>query len=149
MWQREPTLADFCFNSPLAEIASQLLCTTKVNLLYHQIFVKDSSEIAERTDWHNDLAYWPVRGSTMSLWLALDEVDEERGALEFIRGSHDWNRWFDIVGPVERNSDFEPLPKFDVERDKHEMLSWQMQPGDVVGFHALTVHGAYANRKPN
>ena len=149
MWQREPALADFCFNSPLAEIASQLLCTTKVNLLYHQIFVKDSGEIAERTDWHNDLAYWPVRGSAMSLWLALDEVDEERGALEFIRGSHDWNRWFDIVGPVERNSDFEPLPNFDAERDKHEMLSWQMQQGDVVGFHALTVHGAYANRKPN
>ena len=152
VWQREPLLADFCFNSPMAQVASQLLKTNKVNLFYDQIFVKDPGPAPERTEWHNDMPYWPVRGSAMSLWLALDEVNEQTGSLEFIKGSHLWNRWFDIIGPnepIERNPTFEQMPDFDAQRDEHEILSWDMEPGDVLAFHAMTVHGAHANRREN
>ena len=152
MWQHDPDLADYCFHSPVPGVASQLFRTDKVNLLYDQIFVKDTGT-SERTDWHNDLPYWPVRGPAMSIWLALDVVEQDTGALEFIRGSHKWNRWFEVEAPPgteephEQDPSFEPMPDFEAERERHEMLSWNLMPGDVVAFHALTVHGAHANRR--
>ena len=150
VWQRDPELAEFCFQSTLPEVAAQLLDTGKVNLLYDQIFVKDDGE-TRRTDWHNDQPYWPIRGPTLSIWLAVDEVTEESGALEFIRGSHSWDRWFEIIGEIEPpnlNPAFEKMPDFESERARHEILSWDLSPGDGVAFHGLTVHGAHGNCRP-
>ena len=149
VWQRDTELADFCFNSALPAVATQLLQTNKVNLLYDQIFVKDAGQ-TQRTDWHNDQPYWPIRGPTLSIWLALDEVTEETGALEFIRGSHLWNRWYEIVGeisPPDPNPAFEKMPDFEAQRDHYELLSWDLSAGDAIAFHGLTVHGAHGNRR--
>ena len=41
---------------------------------------------------------------------------------------------------------FETIPDFDAQRDQHEFLSWELQPGDMIAFHALAVHGAPGNR---
>lgn len=145
MWQRDDVLHDFCFHSPVGEVASRLLRTRKVHLIYDQVFVKDE-ERRERTEWHNDQPYWPVRGPTCSIWLAIDETHQESGAMEFIRGSHRWDRWFEIVGPNlprEVNPRFEKIPDFDSERDRHEILSWNLRPGDAVAFHGLCVHSSY------
>ena len=150
MWQRDPELYDFCFNSPLGQAASQLLHTNKVNLIYDQIFVKDEIR-TERTEWHNDQPYWPVRGPAMSIWLSIDETTKETGAMEFIRGSHQWDRWFEIIGerqPPELNPKFEKIPDYDQERDAHEILTWDLAPGDAVAFHALSVHSSYPFIKP-
>ena len=149
MWQRDEVLRDFCFNSPLGEVASRLLRTDKVHLIYDQVFVKDAQR-NERTEWHNDQPYWPIRGPTCSIWLSIDETDEEAGAMEFIRGSHHWDRWFEIVGPNlprEVNPRFEKIPDFDVERGRHDILSWNLGPGDAVAFHGLCVHGSFPFRK--
>ena len=149
MWQRDPELADFCFRSPLPGIASQLMGTRKVNLVYDQIFVKHSVD-TERTEWHNDQPFWPVRGPAMSIWLGIDAVAEDTGALEFISGSHRWDRWFEITGPnlpAEVHPKFETIPDFEAERDRHEILSWNLEPGDAVAFNALTVHGAHPYRR--
>jgi ectoine hydroxylase-related dioxygenase (phytanoyl-CoA dioxygenase family) len=32
---------------------------------------------------------------------------------------------------------------------KHEFLSWDMQPGDVLVFNAMTVHGSQGNLRMN
>ena len=149
MWQRDPDLRDFVFHSALPEAASQLMGTEKVNLVYDQIFAKEEVS-EERTEWHNDQPFWPVRGPAMSIWLAVDEVSEDTGALEFIRGSHRWKRWFEITGPnlpLEVSPKFEEIPDYEATRDEHEILSWNLEPGDAVAFHALCVHGAYPFRR--
>ena len=63
----------------------------KVNLFYDQLFaMRPGSDTP--TPWHNDLPYWPLTGrQAMTVWLALDRIVEENGALEFIRGSHLWD----------------------------------------------------------
>ena len=154
VWQDVPILAEYCRNSPAPGIVAQLLDTDKVNLFYDQVFVKEpDSQTA--TPWHNDQPYWPVRGwQVMTLWLALDPISSENGAMEFIRGSHRWQRWFQpflaannggVAEDYVSDENFEPLPDFDANRDQYEILSWDMQPGDVLAFHALTVHGACGN----
>ena len=157
LWEHDPDFKDFCFNSILPELAAQFLQTDKINLFYDQLFVKEPG-----TDipipWHNDQPYWPVRGwPVMSFWLALDPVTQESGAVEFIKGSHRWDLWFQpkpfAKGKMtneknpgyEKNIDYVPMPDIDAQRDKYEFLSWDMQAGDVLAFHALTVHGSSGN----
>lgn len=154
LWQKIPTFGAFCKQSVLPEMAATLLETSKVNLLYDQLFAKEPNMV-DRTTWHNDQPYWPVRGRpAMSFWVALDVVDVTLGALEFIRGSHAWNAWYqpihgDEQGRVKSTPEPRPgfieMPDFELERDQHEILSWDMQPGDVIAFHAMIVHGATGN----
>ena len=66
--------------------------------------------------------------------------------VEYVKGSHRWGRWFQPKffkqGGVDlqvQDSRFEPLPDLDAERGQHEFLAWDMEPGDVIAFHALTL----------
>lgn len=154
LWQQIPALGEFCHRSILPRIAASLLKASKVNLLYDQLFVKEP-RMRDRTTWHNDQPYWPVRGwPTMSFWVALDRVDHQVSTLEFIRGSHTWNAWYQpIYGDEEGRMKTQPaarpgfieMPDFEAERDRHEILSWDLEPGDVIAFHGLTLHGATGN----
>lgn len=153
MWEYDPDFREFCLSSPLPAIARQFFGSKKVNLLHDQLFVKEPGT-RNRTRWHNDLPYWPIRGrQIVSFWVALDRTTKGSGALEFIAGSHLWNRWFqpETFGATgthkgyERNPDYEPIPDFEETRDSYEIASWDLEPGDVYAFHALTVHGAGGN----
>ena len=37
---------------------------------------------------------------------------------------------------------YEDVPVAEIEEGRHDLLSWACQPGDVVVFHGLTIHGA-------
>lgn len=39
--------------------------------------------------WHQDASYWPLSPSkAVTVWLAIDDADEENGCMKFIAGSH-------------------------------------------------------------
>ncbi len=43
----------------------------------------------KRVSWHQDAAYWPwAQARTITVWLAIDDVDPENGAMQVIPGSH-------------------------------------------------------------
>ena len=93
-WRSDDRFARYCLESPLPAVAAALLDAQVVHLFYDQLFVKEASTPSP-TPWHNDQPYWPVAGrQLMSLWVTLDPVTQDSGALEFIRGSHRWDRWF-------------------------------------------------------
>ena len=123
------------------------------------MFVKEAST-PNPTRWHNDQPYWPIKGSQIiSFWLSPDPVDKDSGALEFIRGSHKWNKFFQpelfgntkAHGEYERNPNYEDIPNIDANREDYDFLSWDLEPGDIYVFHALTVHSSggnlYTNRR--
>lgn len=152
-WEHDPDFRDFCLNSPLPQTAAALLRSDQVNLLYDQLFVKEPGT-ANPTRWHNDQPYWPIRGrQVLSFWMSPDPVTRESGALEFIRGSHRWDKWFqperfgdtNAHDDYERNPDYVPIPDIDAARNTHDIVSWDLEPGDMYVFHALTVHGAGGN----
>lgn len=155
VWEHDPVFAEFCLKSSAPAMVARLLKTDRVNLLYDQLFVKEPGT-ATRTGWHNDQPYWPVRGwPVMTLWLALDDIGLENGALEFIPGSHKWNRWYRPFHADERGDFarykvgddplFVDLPDFEAERDKYDIVPVEMAAGDAVAFHALSVHAARGN----
>ena len=158
LWRKITTFGSLCTESHLPAVAAQLLRTEKINLLYDQLFVKDASMV-ERTTWHNDQPYWPVRGDgALSFWIAIEDLDATMGTLEFIRASHRWEAWYqpfvgNEVGNVKEvpnpRPGFIPMPDFDAERDQHEMIQWDLKAGDAIAFHALSIHGDTGNTSGN
>ncbi|MFO1056128.1 MAG: phytanoyl-CoA dioxygenase family protein [Dongiaceae bacterium] len=156
MWESDADLRAFCLHSAVPSVAAQLLQTDRVNLLYDQVFVKEPGSFAP-TPWHNDQPYWPVRGTQLlTLWVACDPVTLANGGLEFVRGSHRQSRWYrpfdtDETGRVteifkgDEDRDFEDMPDIEAARDRLDIVSWEMQPGDALAFHALTLHAARGN----
>lgn len=154
LFQHDADLSAFCRSSVLPRIAQQLFGSAKVNLLYDQLFVKEPGT-PNPTRWHNDQPYWAVRGrQVLSIWVALDPTTPDNGALEFVRGSHRWNRWFQPeafgrtrgFSEYERNPEYEPMPDIDRSRGDYDIVGWDLEPGDAYVFHGLTVHGAPGNR---
>jgi ectoine hydroxylase-related dioxygenase (phytanoyl-CoA dioxygenase family) len=155
LWETDEALRRFCVEGPLPQLAQQFFSSNKVNLFYDQLFVKEPGT-ENRTRWHNDLPYWPVRGGQiMSFWVALDPVTVDSGALEFIPGSHRWNIWYQPEtfgkttghGLYERNPDYVDIPDIEATRDDYEIITWDLEPGDVYAFHAMLVHGAGGNQR--
>ena len=154
LWPEQPRLRAFCGLEFTAGLAAAMMGSEQICLLYDQAFVK-APRSATATPWHNDQPYWPVRGwQVMTLWVALDTISLDTGPMEFVGGSHRWNRWFQPFlsaengsadGDYERDVDFEALPDFDAQRGELNILRFDMRPGDALVFHGLTVHGALPN----
>ena len=132
-----------------------------VNIFFDQILVKEP-ETPAPSPWHQDLNYWPFTGRQVcSLWMALDPVDCDSGVLEFVAGSHLWKeRPFSRelvfadddnqpkpVGDdsIPESDDPETLPDIEADRDRFDIVSWQLEPGDAVIFNAMTLHSAPGN----
>ena len=43
------------------------------------------------------------------------------------------------------DADRVPFPDIEGERDRYDILSWDMQPGDVAIFNARVIHGGSGN----
>lgn len=51
-------------------------------------FAKPPGDL-RRVSWHQDGPYWPMfPARTVTAWLAIDDVDEENGAMRVVPGSH-------------------------------------------------------------
>ena len=155
-WQAIAEYREFVEQSPIAEIAARVLNASRVNFFFDAVFVRTPGA-QFRTPFHQDEPYWSVKGlDTCSIWMPLVEV-EKKSALEFVRGSHRWNRHFrqtnfgaltgdehdQRVDSSER--EYEPFPDIEAERDNYEVLSWEMAPGDCAVFNGRTIHGGSGN----
>ncbi len=147
-WDTDPDLRAFVFESPAAEIAADLLGASTVSFFFDHLLVKEPGTV-NPTPWHQDLPYWPVRGDQMcSLWFAMDPVDESSGAVRYVAGSHRWTTWYraQSFGGTDKYSD-ESMPEVpDIEHDPDvRIVSFDLDPGDVVAHHVMTMHGARGN----
>lgn len=157
-WERYAEFRDLCTRSALPGIAAKLMRSSKVNLLYDQVFVKEPGANTP-TPWHNDMPYWPIRGGqVVTLWVAFDPVTLENGGVEFVRGSHKWNARYRTFGykdgkatPTDEHATDEAgyvdMPDFNAERDKYDIISWNLKPGDALAFDAMVLHGAGSNTR--
>jgi phytanoyl-CoA hydroxylase len=92
---------------------------------------------------HQDQYYLRVKpGTCIAAWMALDPCDEENGCLEVLPGSQEWPVLCTI--PADTTQSFTdvtvPLP------DGMEPVPVIMEPGDVLFFNGLLVHGSKPNR---
>ncbi|MEO7369218.1 MAG: phytanoyl-CoA dioxygenase family protein [Ilumatobacteraceae bacterium] len=145
-WERIGGYRDLALNGPLADLAAELLGETP--RFFHEHTLVKEQDTSEVTPWHHDEPYYCVDGATnVSLWVSLDPVPRRAG-VEFIVGSHLWGRRFvprkfvDHTAFVADARGFEMVPDIEADRDQHEIVSYDIEPGDVIAFHYRTLHSA-------
>ena len=86
--------------TPWAEAAGRVMGADKTNLIFDQLLVKEPGTSTETVGTRFDLA-GRSPASTATLWLALDPVTAETGAVEYLKGSHRWvrNSWRSVSTP--------------------------------------------------
>jgi ectoine hydroxylase-related dioxygenase (phytanoyl-CoA dioxygenase family) len=145
-WQHVPQIAELARTGPFGRIAAELTGSERVRLHHDHVLVKEAGT-SQRTPWHQDQPYYDIDGSmTASFWIPVDPVPLA-STLEFVAGSHlgPWllprtfmdhqAKWFPEGSLVE-------LPDIEADRTAFRIVAWPLEPGDVVCFHMLTVHGA-------
>ena len=74
-------------NSSILEYVADLIGPNVLNIMTH-LFYKRSRD-KRKVSWHQDASYWPLTPTkTITVWLALDDVSAQNGAMKFIPGSH-------------------------------------------------------------
>ncbi len=145
-WQRLPAIERFIAESGVAAIAAELMGSRTVRLYHDHVLVKEPGT-RQRTPWHQDQPYYNIDGrQNASMWFPVDPVPRE-STLQFVAGSHrgewfmprtfldDQARWFPEGTLAE-------LPDVDGHPDDFTVLGWELEPGDAVFFHMLTLHAA-------
>lgn len=101
--------------------------------------------LGQSTPPHQDGYYFmldPCEAVTM--WLALDIVDEENGCVRYVRGSQrDGMR---AHGQSERLGFSQAIVDFGREEDHAREVAMPASPGDLLVHHALTIHRAGRNQ---
>lgn len=148
VWKHFDPLKTFVYESPAADMAASILQSNKVNVIFDQFLIKEPGT-STPTLWHHDQTYWPIAGDQVcTMWIALDPVTNETGAVEYVCGSHRWGQRFKAVSFKDQDlykEDLPPVPDIDANRDQYKLVQYEMEPGDCTLHHGLTVHGAPGN----
>ena len=145
-WREHREFSDFVHQTRLAEIAAELTGSTTTRLYHDHVLVKEPGT-RQRTPWHQDQPYYDVEGKqNVSFWIPVDPVSAN-DCLELIAGSH-LGPWLMPRSFLDQQAKWFPegslteMPDFENQRDRHRILRWDLEPGDAIAFHMLTVHGA-------
>jgi ectoine hydroxylase-related dioxygenase (phytanoyl-CoA dioxygenase family) len=153
-WRDNPAYRQVLFNSPLGEIAAELMGSGTVRL-YHDHMLTKEAGTAQPTPWHQDQPYYNVEGrQNVSFWIPVDSVSEA-STLQFVAGSHlgPWlmpRTFMDAQARWFPEGSLADLPDIEADRTAWPILKWALEPGDVVAFQMLTLHasaGADARRR--
>ena len=139
LWGQYPDVKTLTLSPRLGSLAAQLLGADHVRLWHDQALYKVPG--GDATQPHLDLSYWPMLDRKAgTIWIALEEVTVEMGAMHFIPGSHNAGiDGFDhrIEDALEGRSSL--LEKVS-EKLKADPVSYNLKPGDATFHHGLTIH---------
>lgn len=145
-WQRIPEYGQFIRDSAAAGIAGELMRSDRVRLFHDHMLVKEAGT-RQPTPWHQDQPYYNVDGTqTCSLWMPVDPVSRS-ATLEFVAGSHrgPWlmpRTFMDNQAKWFPEGTLADLPDIERDRGAFPIIGWELEPGDGVFFHMLTLHAA-------
>jgi ectoine hydroxylase-related dioxygenase (phytanoyl-CoA dioxygenase family) len=145
-WQENEHYRRIIFDSALGEVAASLM-RSRTARLYHDHMLTKESGTRQRTPWHQDQPYYNIEGrQNISFWIPVDPVARE-STLEFVAGSHR-GPWLMPRSFMDKQAKWFPegsladLPDIESNREAHRILGWDLEPGDAVCFHMLTLHAS-------
>lgn len=149
-WRRSTAIKQLAFDPGLVEAVGRLMRSNAVGYYDDQMFVKRPGT-RQKTDWHQDYPFFHIEGwQGCVVWIPTDATDAETGTMRYVRGSHRWDTEFGAGMFVSRTlmpgSIGEKVPDIDADPDAYDVISFDLEPGDVVVHHFRTLHGAGGNR---
>jgi len=152
-WQDIDAFRRFIFEAPLAQLAQRLMGSNTVRLYHDHLLVKEPGT-RQRTPWHQDQPYYNIEGEqNVSMWIPVDPVSRA-ATLEFVAGSHKgpWlmpRTFMDNHAKWFPEGSLQDLPDIEGARERFPIVGWNIEPGDFVCFHMLTLHAAAGVEGPN
>ena len=155
LWRHHDDLREFVFCSPIAAIAAGLMGSPSVRFYCDHLMVKEPRTSAP-TPWHQDIGYWPFLGHQIaSAWVSASHCTTGESSLEFVRGSHRWNKYYapesfdGTDGGWLSEFEGETVPHIDAVRSDadcpYDIVGFDVEPGDAIFFSAWILHGAPGN----
>ena len=149
-WKSDRGVREVAFDSRLPGIVAALLDVRYLNFWEDTTFVK-APHTRQKTAFHQDLAYFQIEGDQcVIVWIPLDAADLESGVMQYVRGSH---KWGEIYAPNVfvsqtpfRTSPEKRCPDIEANPGDYDIVSFDVEPGDVIIHHVMTVHGSGGNR---
>jgi phytanoyl-CoA hydroxylase len=93
---------------------------------------------------HQDGYYFKIEPcEALTMWLALEEVDEENGCVRYVKGSH--QRGMRPHGRSGTLGFSQGITDFGTEEDKANEIKFHAQAGDLLVHQAMMIHLAGAN----
>ena len=145
-WQENEAYRRVIFESALGEVGGRLMRSTTARLFHDHMLTKEPATRA-RTPWHQDQPYYNISGrQNCSFWIPVDAVSRP-ATLEFVAGSHlgPWlmpRSFMDAQARWFPQGSLADLPDIDGARERYRILGWELEPGDAVCFHMLTLHAS-------
>lgn len=142
-YERESLFEQWMTDPQMRPVLEQLLGEKgQLLLAHHNSIMTKLPHVSSVTSWHQDLRYWHYENDNLvSVWLSLGDEYLENGLLEFIPGTHTMK--FSPEQFDEKLSFRDDLPQ------NQELISkrvhFDLHKGDVVLFHAKTLHAASKN----
>lgn len=108
-------------------------------VLHHTKLFQKPAEKGAPFPMHQDWSYFPtLKDTMMAAVIHVSAATEEMGCLRVYPGSHKLGRIKDSHG----QSEHEMLQRYPIQ----DATPLEAEPGDVVFFHYLTIHGSMPNR---
>ena len=145
-WQENDCYRRVIFGSRLGEVGGRLMRSASARLYHDHMLTKEPGTRA-RTPWHQDQPYYNISGrQNCSFWIPVDPVSRA-ATLEFVAGSHrgPWlmpRSFMDAQAKWFPEGTLADLPDIEADRQRFRILGWELEPGDAVCFHMLTLHAS-------
>ena len=140
---RHPIFTEWLSDPRLVTRLEQLLQGRVVMpMAHHNCIMTKHPDFSSETRWHQDIRYWSfTRPELVNAWLALGRETIDNGCLLVIPGSHrrSYSREQMDAALFLRDDLPENQPLIQTQQ------TVELEPGDLLFFHALTFHAAGRN----
>ena len=134
---------DILTNAKIVDYVSDLLGDNVIGWGSH-FFCKMPGD-GKAVAWHQDASYWPLTPSkAVTVWLAIDDADEENACMRFIAGSHHHGH---MTYRPSSSDDHNVLNQTIDDPEQFGRVVWNPLPAGWASIHAdLLLHGSEVNR---
>lgn len=141
-WRDHAGMAKYVFHPRFAQMARKLAGVNAVRFFHDHALLKMPGD-SKPTPWHQDLPYWPMnQPGALSIWIALDDVNEHNGCMMFVPKSHKAGKLtgIDLVNP-QNIFDYAK----GTEADGQKPVIVPLKAGSCTFHNGLTFHYAHSN----
>lgn len=114
---------------------------------YHSKMIMKDARVGGAWAWHQDYGYWYQNGVLFPLltsaFIAVDPASKENGCMQVLKGSHQLGRIDHVLTGDQAGADMERVREAEKVLD---LVYVEMDPGDVLFFHANLLHRSDQNR---
>ena len=142
MWHYDEVYRKLLYHEPLLDIAESLI-GPNIQLFHDQALYKPARH-GGAVPWHQDNGYWRCTPANLvSIWMALDDADEDNGCMNVIPGSHLENAP-DHDRAVSEKGELPALLQANV--DENRAAPVPLKAGYAMVHHCLMLHQTNPNR---